>query len=147
MRGILINPFSKTVSEVEYSGDYNHISELLDCEIYTLIRLARDEVLFIDDEGLIVDKPQAFFAYKGYLQPLAGLGLVLGTDPEGETVATMLTVDQVRDKVTFPAVEVAGWTSVETSTEESWLGKIEVIRGPQPIFEPLVPTEGSEERH
>jgi hypothetical protein len=147
MRAILINPFAKTVSEVEYNGHYKHIYELIDCETFTVVRLSRTEVLFIDDEGLIVDKPQRFFSYAGYPQPLAGIGLILGEDEEGETVATKLTVDQVRDKVTFPAVEVAGWTSVETSTEESWLGKVEVIRGAQPIFEPSVPTEGSEERH
>jgi hypothetical protein len=143
MRAILINPFAKTVSEVEFDGNWRSISAWLDCEIFTIIRLARYETLFIDDEGLLTDKPQAFFAWQGYPQPLAGRGLILGEDDEGETVATDLTIDEVRARVTFPAVEVVGWLPA-TSSEA---GDSFVVRGPHPVFEPTNPTEASKERH
>jgi hypothetical protein len=148
MKAILINPFAKTVIEIEHDGsDYRNIYSAIDCACFTVIRISRTEVIFVDDEGLIVDKPQAFFSFKGYPQPIAGRGLILGEDGEGECAATKLTLDEVKARVSFPAVEVAGWTRVETGTENGPFGETFVIRGPTPVFEPTNPTEASKERH
>jgi hypothetical protein len=54
----------------------------------------------VDDEGLL--KPQeGFFIYEGYRQPLAGNGLVLGTDEEGESVDPKMTLEELKSRVTF----------------------------------------------
>ena len=57
----------------------------------------------IDDEGLITGKEQEFFNIthdeQGASQPLAGRGLVLGTDKEGESVAPSLTIEELRKRV------------------------------------------------
>jgi hypothetical protein len=106
MKAILINPFAKAVSEVDFNGHYTHICDLIDCSLFTVVRLARREVLFVDDEGLLHDKPQAFFSWHGYPHPLAGRGLVIGEEGDGESAPTEFTVQEVRAKVTFPAVEL-----------------------------------------
>lgn len=99
---ILIDPFTKTVSEVEYSGQYQHIYDLLQCDCYDAARINRDgDAIFVDDEGLFKEE-QAYFWHEDYPQPLAGRGLLLGCRAtDGETIAPTTTLDEVRDKVQF----------------------------------------------
>ena len=90
------------MTEVEVKGDYKAIYPLLgvavDC--FTCVGIEQDDSIYVDDEGLL--KPQInFFLYEGYNQPLAGNGLVLGTDEEGESVDPKNTLKFIRSKVTF----------------------------------------------
>lgn len=84
MRAILIDPFTQTIEEVEYSGDYKDIYALIQCELFSTVYCLED-TLFVDDEGLYV-KDQRYFKVAGYPQPLAGRGLLLGTNEEGDSV-------------------------------------------------------------
>lgn len=96
MLALLIDPFTRTITEVEYSGNYQQIYDLIDCQTYDCARINKHgDAIFVDDEGLISEKPQAFFLHKDYPQPLAGKGLVLGCDDEGESVAPHTTLDEV----------------------------------------------------
>lgn len=101
MRSILIDPFNKTVTEVEYSGNYQQIYDLIDCDTYDCARINRHgDAIFVDDEGLMRETPQAFFLHEDYPQPLAGKGLVLGCRmSDGETIEPTTTADEVRAKV------------------------------------------------
>jgi hypothetical protein len=62
--------------------------------------------LYVDDEGLYVEN-QVFFNIKGCSQPLAGRGLILGTDDivvsviEGESIDCMSSLEQIKDMVTW----------------------------------------------
>jgi len=84
MRAILIDPFTQTIEEVDYSGDYKDIYTLIQCELFSTVYCLED-TLFVDDEGLYV-KDQRYFKVAGYPQPLAGRGLLLGTNEEGDSV-------------------------------------------------------------
>ena len=101
MKAILIDPFTRSVSEVEYSGNYKDIYDLIDCDTFTLASIDPDgDGIFVDDEGLF--KPeQAFFWHKGYPQPLAGKGLVLGCDEEGESISPKTTLEEVKANTQF----------------------------------------------
>jgi hypothetical protein len=102
MRAILIDPFEMKITEVDYSGDFEDIYKLIQCGTFDCARIDdHGGTIYIDDEGLINDKPQAFFAHDAYPQPLAGYGLVLGTDDEGDTVAVTYTLDEVKAAVLF----------------------------------------------
>lgn len=107
MRAILINPFDKSVSEVDYSGDYHDIYKLIDCQTFTVA--SDDQVdIWLDDEGLF-KKEQAFFWYQGMGQPFAGKGLILGYDKDGESIATTADIDSVTNKIRwFTAQELLG---------------------------------------
>jgi hypothetical protein len=98
--GYLIDPFAKTVTEVGYSGDFRQIYSLIECETFDVARVNKHgDSIFIDDEGLIVEKPQAFFWFDGYPQPLAGKGLLLGSDSDGESVSPHVTLQEVKDRL------------------------------------------------
>lgn len=132
MRAILIDPVAKTVSEVEYNGDYRQIDVLLsdkdnglNVDCFTVVSIDDDDDIFVDDEGLLKD-PKHFFVWKGYGQPLAGRGLILGHRGDGESIATTLKLDEVRDNVAFVKLSVAGFDTTEGV-------KIDERLGPEPI--------------
>lgn len=102
MNAYLIDPFARTITTVEYSGDYKQIYDLIGADCFDLARINREgDAIFVDDEGLIRDTEQAFFLHADYPNPLAGKGLVLGSDSEGESVAPHTTLDELKQKVSF----------------------------------------------
>lgn len=95
MRAILIDPDTETISEVDYNGDYRQIHKLIEASCFDLARIDACNSIYVDDEGMLVGKK--IFAYEGY--PLAGKGLVLGVDDEGNSISPSLTLDQVKQAV------------------------------------------------
>ena len=111
MKAYLINSETKTITPVDYNGDYKTIYMLIGCDLFDIVYAESGGhriSVFVDDEGLL-NNPQHFFMLDGWAQPLAGNGLVLGdADEEGETLAapddldlsptiTFLSLQQVRD--------------------------------------------------
>lgn len=110
MRAVLINPFDKSVTEVDYSGDYRDIYKLIDCQVFTVANDG-DNDIFVDDEGLLKEDltKQRFFWVAGMEQPLAGKGLVLSCDADGETVATTTDVETISNRIRwYTAHELLG---------------------------------------
>ena len=100
MHAYLIDPFTQTITQVEYSGDYQEIYKLTDCDTFTCVGINEfGDTVFVDDEGLINGKPQEFFMIANYPDPLAGKGLVLGTDDEGDSVSPSITLEQLKAQV------------------------------------------------
>jgi hypothetical protein len=100
MKAILINPFDKTITEVDYDGDFMHIYDLIDAGCFGCARISEGDGIFIDDDGLLKN-PTHFFLHSEYHSPLAGKGLILGCDDQGEAVSCKTTVEEVRAKVSF----------------------------------------------
>ena len=111
MKAYLINSETKTITPVDYNGDYKTIYTHIGCDLFDIVYAESGGhriSVFVDDEGLL-NNPQHFFMLDGWAQPLAGNGLVLGdADEEGETLAapddldlsptiTFLSLQQVRD--------------------------------------------------
>lgn len=102
----LIDPFERSVQEVNYWGDYKEIYKHIKCDLFTCVYLnTENDCVFVDDEGLWKDN-QAFFRIEGYPEPLAGRGLVLGTDDEGESCSPKLSFDDVRRMISFPVAVI-----------------------------------------
>lgn len=98
----LINPVKRIITEVIIDGDYKQLYELLHCQIFTAVQInEKRDTIYVDDEGLFVEN-QVFFLHKDYpYQPLAGYGLVVGTDDEGESITPSVSLQETREKVTF----------------------------------------------
>ena len=61
MKAYLINSATKTIEQIDYSGDYHDIYKLCDFEIFTVVTLTgKNDSVFVDDEGLFKEK-QTFF--------------------------------------------------------------------------------------
>ena len=81
-RAYLVDPTSKLISQV-YVKDYTDIQRHIGCDMFTMaFRLANDDVLYVDDNGL--SKKNDYFAVlDAYLAPLAGRGLLVGSNAQG----------------------------------------------------------------
>lgn len=102
MRGILIDPFAKKVSEIETSGKLAEIYELLGVELITAVSIGEEHSLFLDDEGLLAPKAsQEYWQLKGSNQPYAGKGLILGLDEEGDNIDATMEAEDVAMLVSF----------------------------------------------
>ena len=110
MNAYLIDPFNYTINPVEYDGDFKSIYQLIDCDTFDCTRFNQHgDGVFVDDEGLISGKEQAFFVIQGYPNPLAGKGLVLGCDMDtGESKDPHVTLEWLRENVTFGFPMVIG---------------------------------------
>lgn len=140
VRAILIDPVTQTCTEVEHDADnYRGIYTLLsdpehglNVSCFDVVRLDRGDAIYVDDEGLLKD-PKYFFVWKDYPTPLAGRGLILGSDYEGETQSAQTTLDKVRQQITFPQLKVTGFKSEEGPTD--WHGHTAWGISTQPLFE------------
>jgi len=99
MKAILIDSVNREVKEVDVT-DYKSYYPLINCECFTVVNFGKDnDSIFVDDEGLLKD-PENFFMFRGS-NPLAGNGLILGTDSKGESIAPKITLEQVKEAVKF----------------------------------------------
>jgi hypothetical protein len=143
MKAILIDPVNRTIREVDHNGDYRQIYEYLsdkenglNVETFTVVQIDDVNCIYVDDEGLLKD-PRYFFNYHGYPQPLAGRGLVLGTNMEdGESIGTTLSAEEVFDNVRFSQHSVEGFVTEEGKTDHPIAGKDTPFFKSTPVFGP-----------
>lgn len=109
LRAVLIDPYKEELTDVTYdAADYKNIYPLIRCDIFTVVKLADEDDVFVDDEGLLkITNQTKFFQLKDYPQPLAGYGLIVGADEDtGESVSAHHDADYYRSKISFLDVEM-----------------------------------------
>ena len=105
MKAILINPKLQTINEINYSGDYKDIQKLTECSTFTAIYPFDncEDTIYLDDEGLL--KPSNYcFTFKydnGYVQPLMGNALILGTNDKCDSADVETPLDEIKKRVSF----------------------------------------------
>lgn len=90
MKAVLINSKDRTITDVEFDGDWRSIGKMIDCSLFTVISgLPGGDDIFVDDEGLLdCNADTRFFKLPWYDAPVAGNGLVLGCNHEtGDSIA------------------------------------------------------------
>lgn len=121
MQAYLIDPIAERVSVVDYDGDYNSIYKLIDCSMFDLVNITHDgDAIFVDDEGLF-KRRQWFFEYlfpNGRSVTLAGRGLVLGVDHEGESVSPKIDLEELTSRITFKRDAVIPAGGITTYDDE-----------------------------
>lgn len=109
VKGYLIDPFACTITEVEHEADsiegiymlLTNPMQKVTCFTVAYSRgLSPGDAIFVDDEGLLTPCDR-FFMIAGNPQPLAGKGLVLGSNANGDTVAVKTSKAKVEDMVVF----------------------------------------------
>lgn len=101
MKAFLIDPYSQKITELDYSGNWQDIQKHIDAPVFTVVRITKGDI-FLDDEGLYSKgRDQMFFLHKDYPSPLAGYGLVLDSDDEGETIASTTSIEELSNEITW----------------------------------------------
>lgn len=104
MKAILIDAFSKTVTEIKLDGKKDMLDQWYHTIKADMVEVAHyindHDSILVDEEGLL--KPcDHFFLYEGAHQPFAGNGLIVGVDEEGETVDCNISAEEVENNVQF----------------------------------------------
>ena len=118
MRGILINPWTKEITEVQVEEGLQAMYVLLsnpapevrvDCFAIGFM-WQNGDTLYVDDEGLF--KAQAFFSVNGQAQAMTGRGLILGSDDEGNSVDIKSSLTDIQNEIRFisPAKGTSRWS-------------------------------------
>ena len=117
MKAILIDVKTQEIKEGDHDGKLQNIYDLIDCRTIDIVRIDDVNGIFVDDEGLLKDN--LYFEYSGSenVFKLAGSGLILGVDDEGNSISPTLTVEDVKSKVNFlpegfkidPYIRVTSW--------------------------------------
>lgn len=106
MKAFVIDAEKREVREAVYNGDFHEIYKLGGFNLFTAVEIEDGDAIFVDDDGLLHD-PQHFFVYRGFDQPLAGNGVVLGTDHDGESTDAKVTLDALKERVVFVTLDEA----------------------------------------
>lgn len=87
---ILIDPVARKITEVHVRKDDGYLADIykhLECQLLDAVDVRNaGDVIYVDDEGLSVEN-QRYFGWRGHPEPLAGKGLLLGTDAVGEVIS------------------------------------------------------------
>lgn len=121
MRALLIDPTTKSVEEIDYrpgpkaaAKAINAASGLICVGAY----LPHDNVMFVDDEGRLVNpNPNGYFTLRGFESTVfCGKGLVVGTNERtGDDAPCNLDLEAFRRNVTY--IDEPDPVSIEPSCE------------------------------
>ena len=104
MKAYLIDPIKEEISIVDYNGDVKQIQELIEADLFDVVYpFKNQDAVYVDDMGLM-KQVNFYFQIKydnGRNQDLFGLGLVLGVDDKGNSVEPKISLETLKDKVTF----------------------------------------------
>jgi len=104
VRAYLIDPANRSIEEVTLTQKPSALAELyklLDCSTITAVTLDDKETVYCDDEGLLKGPVYQFFSFKGFDEPIAGKGLVIGIDRDGNDASPTQSLENIRQRLLF----------------------------------------------
>ena len=112
MRALLINPKQRTIAEIDYDGTHEAMCKLIGCDIFKVASTLNgwllegfDTVWVSGDEPDDDKYPSQWFQIgvgtDRASNPIAGKGLVVGTDETGENCPAIISRDELTRRVTF----------------------------------------------
>src|ERR1035437_9813871 len=102
MRVIIIDAKKREIREEDIKGDLASLQEVVGGYI-ELVRYSDQEDVYVNEAGLLHGE-QNFFSLRGFLQPLAGNAVIIGSSEEGRQEPTKLTLEEVRKNVSFASL-------------------------------------------
>jgi hypothetical protein len=133
MRAILVDPYKRQITEVDHDGTLSGIYAAIQVNTICSVRVNNHDILWLDDEGLLKEGVPVFW-WGTCEHVLAGRGLVLGVDDEGETVGARIPLDTVKGDVRWTDDETTG--RLEPSVEYVDEQKRHVLRIGEGVVRP-----------
>jgi hypothetical protein len=93
---IVFDAHKGDVYEMEWDGELHQLYDVMKCDLVDTIRLSRDHIFFVDDEGMLKeDQPGGFRVnYKKREVNFIGTGVLVG-DCHGESRSVSLDVEKL----------------------------------------------------
>jgi hypothetical protein len=110
MKAIVIDPYKREITEVETDGSNASMYAHLQCDMFQIVYLRKEDSLYVDEEflinGSILDL--AWFSMPDFHQdPIGSRGIIFGTDQEGRNISPLMTLDEVRKAVVWCRLDIA----------------------------------------
>ena len=148
MRAILIDPEKRTISEIQVEAKgIAYIREALGCRSFTTgshpltgsMAKGFDALYVSEDDLEDADDPRFWFQVDADRDPpssypIAGRGLVVGTDKEGEDCDARISVAELTPRITFTQRKFRGF-EVHTGAEARARGAVVVVEAKAPIID------------
>lgn len=102
-RAYFIDSMKKQITEIriESKDELKSLRLCVGGSIEAAVILENNDVIYVDEEGLFKN-PQHFFISKGHHQPLAGNGVLIGTDvSNGESIDAVTEIKWLRENIIF----------------------------------------------
>jgi len=103
VRAIRIDSNSGKIEVIDIDGKLQAIKAAIRCQWIEAVRpsiLLGEDILYVDEEGLLHGE-NLFFKIAGFAQAIAGNGLILGTDEEGDSADCETPIGLVSQCVEF----------------------------------------------
>lgn len=115
MKALLIDSKNRMISQIEIGEHFTEISKAIGCEVFAAPHIMHNnDTLYCDDEGLLKN-PEHFFLLDSYPQPIAGNGLILGCDDEGDSADVSMSLIELSSRVTFMDINDAyNWSKKQS---------------------------------
>jgi hypothetical protein len=100
MKAILIDPVTRTIKEVDHTGDLKSIYGHLECSTFEApVTLNNGDIMYCDEEAWCRSKdgPYAGFMFLKWEYAILGKGLIVGTGTEGEDLPCKSNPDDFKD--------------------------------------------------
>lgn len=120
--GFLIDPVAMQITKIKLPGqsrdNLSTMYKAIGCDLVEPVYMNRErDAVFVDEEGLLKN-PTMFFYIKDFHQPLAGRGVVVGCDSEGETISPRkVTLEWLQANTAFVKMVAPGVTEVAAPPE------------------------------
>ena len=106
-----INSTEATIEEGQApTGDgedfLKFVTDFIGCEWITSVRISDNDVIYLDDAGLLREGFQGAFEVDTYPQPLVGNAIVVGYNNFGESESVHISIDDLKKKITFGVMEL-----------------------------------------
>ena len=108
MKAYLIDPWTRTVTEVERSEgsaevQLHEIYRLIGCQHIEAVNPSDSgsDVIYVDEEGLFKDGQLFFYCRLWPVEALAGRGLWVGTTRSGDDTSPGMTRQYVEDQIVW----------------------------------------------
>jgi hypothetical protein len=102
---IKIDAVAKTVTRITMEDTLEDFYPHIGCRCMEAVRVewfSGTDVLLVDEDGLRDADSKEFFAVAGWgPQPIAGNGVIVGYDAEGETISCVTPLHEVQARVSF----------------------------------------------
>lgn len=100
---ILIDPHKHEITEVtlENNEDPTAISDLLDCRLFDVVHLGSNVIMYIDDEGLLIDNKYFKLQTKEQQRCFAGKSILACDDGHGNTISFDRSINTVKKITTW----------------------------------------------
>jgi len=108
MKALLIDPWQRTIHQLQVGASLDAWHQVLQCGCVDRLRIHRNPQgtravdVWVDDEGMLRHPVPPCFAVKGYLNSLAGYGLVLGANlTNGKSIDCNLGPENIGPLISF----------------------------------------------